>query len=160
MIKPGSSIVRRATTADIDAVARLLIQVQDQHVRDYPLVFKDMTIEAASTQAAVDIEAGACAVADVAGVAGFIKWAVHDRPENAYTFAARYVAIDAICVDAACRRKGIGQTLLAWVVERGRELGAQRVQLDTWATNAVAFGAFRKAGFSSYNHRLWRWLDH
>ena len=158
MTDPDPPVIRSATEGDIEAVARLLIQVQDQHVRDYPRMFKPMPMAVAVATVAPDIAAGRYTVADRGGVVGFIKWFIHDRPDSAYTFATRIVAIDAIGVDVTCRRRGIGQSLLAWEIERGRVAGVERVQLDSWGLNTGAHAAFEKAGFTAYNFRFWRLL--
>jgi ribosomal protein S18 acetylase RimI-like enzyme len=151
-------VIRTATTEDTAAVARILLQVQDQHVRDYPSIFRSMTKAEAEKLIAGDVEAGSCLVHQSDAVDGFLRWVVQERPENAYVYASRLVVVDQIGVDERCRRRGIGCALLAWVVERGRGLGAQRVQLDSWAANTAAHGAFRKAGFSVYNLRFWKQL--
>jgi ribosomal protein S18 acetylase RimI-like enzyme len=155
----GGSIVtiRPAQAGDVPALARLLIQVHEQHVREHPRVFRPIGFESAKLQVAAEVEAGLCAVHESQALDGMVKWSVQDRPETIYTHAARIVVIDQIVVDVAARRGGIGQRLLAWVVDRAREAGASRVQLDTWATNAPALAAFRKAGFVPIVHRQSLW---
>lgn len=151
-------MIRRAQAADAPAVARLVIQVHDQHVREHPMIFRPIGIEDASLHVAAEIEAGLCAVHETEAIDGMVKWSVQDRSETMYTHAARFAVIDQIVVDAATRRRGIGQRLLGWVLDRAREAGASRVQLDTWATNTMALAAFRKAGFTPFTHRQWRWI--
>ena len=57
-------LVRAARLDDAEAMARLLVQVQEQHVRDYPSVFRAMPIAVAAELSAADIAAGICAVAE------------------------------------------------------------------------------------------------
>ena len=151
-------MIRIAQSTDLAAIARLLVQVQDQHLAEYPHVFRAMTLLQAQAEIAAALAAGSYIVHEDDRVSGFAKWLVQDRPETAYTTAVRIVQIDQIGVDAGRRRQGIGQQLLEWVVQRARGLGAHRVQLDTWESNVIAHGAFRTAGFVPYHRRLWRLL--
>jgi hypothetical protein len=100
-------MVRVAAPDDANAVARLLVQVQSQHVRDYPSIFRPMTEAEAAEAIGTDLQAGAYAVRESASVDGFVKWVVHDRPENPFLFAVRSVIIDQIGVDSQARRRGI-----------------------------------------------------
>jgi ribosomal protein S18 acetylase RimI-like enzyme len=152
-------MIRRATSDDVPAVARILVRVHAQHVLEHPLVFRPMSEAQALRVIVPHVDEGRYAVHLDEAVDGFVRWLIHDRPETPYSHPARIAVIDEIGVAEGRRRQGIGQALLAWVSERAREAGAQRVQLDTWATNASALGAFHKAGFSIYTHRLWRPLQ-
>jgi len=151
---PELPVIRYAISDDVPALARLLVQVHAQHVLEYPRVFKPMSEEHAKQIIVPHVHEGRYAVHAAERIDGFVRWQIHDRAETSYVHAARIVFIDEIGVAEVRRRQGIGQALLAWVGERAREAGAQRVQLDTWATNARALGAFQKAGFSIYTHRL------
>jgi ribosomal protein S18 acetylase RimI-like enzyme len=151
-------MIRRAESSDVAAIARLLVQVQDQHVADYPAIFHAMSVAQAEAEITSHVASGFYAVHEDAVISGFVKWLVHDRPESSFTKAVRIVQIDQIAVDHGHRRQGIGQQLLAWVCERARESGAQRVQLDAWEANIAAQAAFRKSGFETYHHRLCKML--
>ena len=149
-------MIHCATGDDVSAIARILMQVHAQHAREHPQVFKPMSEQQAMQILDLQVHEGRYAVHLADAVDGFVRWQVVDRPETPYVRAARIVAIDEIGVADGHRRQGVGQALLAWVGERAREAGAQRLQIDTWATNSRALGAFQKAGFSICTHRLWQ----
>lgn len=50
-------------------------------------------------------------------------------------------------VRASHRRGGIGSKLLAAVLEKGRNDGLTRVELDVYASNTAAIALYEKAGF-------------
>ncbi len=55
--------------------------------------------------------------------------------------------LSALAVDPAERRRGIARRLLAWVYERARAGGFDRVTLHVWADNAVAQRLYRRENF-------------
>ncbi len=50
-------------------------------------------------------------------------------------------------------RRGIGRTLLGWVVDRVREQGAQTLFLEVGADNAAARSLYAQAGFAEVGRR-------
>jgi ribosomal-protein-alanine N-acetyltransferase len=55
--------------------------------------------------------------------------------------------IENVVVAVGMRRKGIGDLLLARVVERARERGAARLMLEVRASNAAAIALYKKHAF-------------
>lgn len=67
------------------------------------------------------------------------------------TFAARpLLNIHDIVTRAGRRGQGIGQALLAWAAQRGRELGCCKLTLEVLSNNTRALAAYERAGFAPY----------
>ena len=56
--------------------------------------------------------------------------------------------IEDVFVRASARRAGVGDALVALAVERARERGARRIELDTNEENAAALALYERHGFS------------
>ncbi len=56
--------------------------------------------------------------------------------------------LEDLFVAQAARRRGVGEALLTLALERARERGSRRIELDTWETNKPALALYRRFGFS------------
>jgi ribosomal protein S18 acetylase RimI-like enzyme len=59
--------------------------------------------------------------------------------------------LEDLFVEDAARRHGLGEAMVNAAVERARERGCRRVELDTNETNAPAVALYERLGFSSYS---------
>jgi ribosomal protein S18 acetylase RimI-like enzyme len=58
--------------------------------------------------------------------------------------------LEDLYVDEAVRRHGLGEALVNAAVERARERGCHRIELDANEANAPAMALYERLGFSSY----------
>ncbi len=87
-------------------------------------------------------------------VLGYARCVLKDTPINPFVFPQRSLYLDQICVREARRDRGIGRALVAAVFDRARDLGANRVRLDTAYDNQRAQAFFRHLGFRQ-GHLHW-----
>ena len=67
------------------------------------------------------------------------------------TFAAKpLLNIHDIVTRAERRGQGVGQALLGWAEQRGRELGCCKLTLEVLTNNTRALAAYERAGFGPY----------
>jgi len=155
---PDPAPVRKATTDDYEAVARLNRQVQTWHAEAYPMVFRPTSPEtltaAAFEELLVADEMTVLVALSGVDVIGYLTARLVERPDTPYTYARRVLYIDQICVDQAARRTGAGRSLVESALELADEQGISRVELDTWASNADARAFFESLGFGAHNIRL------
>jgi len=152
--------IRSATPKDSLTLSALCRDVQNLHAERHPRVFKmpqsddfaveffDETLASAEFTAYIAEEDGR--------PLGYILCRMVDRPENAFTHAARYLFIDQISVRPNAQRKGIGTALLKKAEELARELGLSKLQLDFWDFNLEAHNCFEKFVFEKFNYRFWK----
>ena len=67
-----------------------------------------------------------------------------------------YGYIDQMAVTQEYRRGGVGEKLLAAIVEWFRSNGIRRLELGTEATNEIGNSFWRKHGFKVYSHTLYK----
>ncbi|MDQ7827701.1 MAG: GNAT family N-acetyltransferase [Armatimonadota bacterium] len=68
----------------------------------------------------------------------------------------RILYVDDLVTDAACRSRGYGKALLAWLVQRAREHGCRTLELDSAVQRSDAHRFYLANGMviSSYHFRL------
>ena len=101
---------------------------------------------------------------DKSGELYFIEYKFTDnfRPIGDVTFSENDLPI--VIGDISCRNKGIGKKVLSCLVERGRELGFERMYVkEIYDFNKVSQKCFEAVGFSPYEktekgHRYMRVL--
>jgi GNAT superfamily N-acetyltransferase len=154
--------VRKATPNDSLLLSTLCKDVQGLHARGYPDIFKppqsdDFAVsffEEMQVDPAISIF-----IAEENGEAfGYILCKLIEHPENPITFARRYLLVDQISVRPAAQGRGVGTALIQQAELLAKELGVQRIQLDSWDFNIKAHGFFERLGFQKFIFRFWRHL--
>ena len=149
--------IRAATNADAPALVFLNADVQALHAQALPWRFKPPGAYTPADVEALLARPGHFALlADVDGApAGYIVAEIVSRPETGRHHPHAMIYVHEISVREALRRRGVGRALLDAVSARGRELGIERVALDTWTFNEGALAFFKAYGLTPYNVRLW-----
>ena len=141
-------LIRRATSADIPDLLRLLVQVCDVHAGIRPDIFKPggvkytesgllalLADEASPIWCAVEEERflGYC----------FCQW--KEYRDSSVMIDRRELYIDDLCVDEAARGKGVATALFRHVTAKARAAGADFVTLNVWHGNS-ALNFYEKMG--------------
>ena len=151
-------MIRHAQRTDLEAIATLLAAVQNQHAHEHPQLFKrvvpaDMHSVVAAAFDRTDVFHIVCE--EPFGIVGYALVEPRQRPENSFTFPDSYLHVDQVCVSSEHRRRGHAKALLDWCKNYALSKGMQRVQLETWHTNALGQAAFAKCGFKPFMTRSW-----
>ena len=153
--------IRRATPADLDALASLRPVVHDKHARAHPENFKVSEHGAARREADAWLAQPntyvLLALQDGEPI-GYLRAEVFDRPERELMHARRMLYFDQIAVKESARGEGHGKRLIAAGVDLARDLGIGIVELDVYAFNAEARAFFISQGFEPQRERLCRML--
>lgn len=150
-------LVRFARESDLAAVNRLRRQVNELHVAGKPEVFKPGFCKELEEYVFVVLRDPDkdLVVAEQDGViCGFAILHAVVRPETPYMKERRYLDVDEFCVDAACRRQGVGTALVGFLSELGRARGYERLELNMWEFNRDALAFYEAVGFSTYRRYM------
>ena len=130
--------VRLAGPDDIDVVARLLTEFRDHEGRDWP---PDESIRAGVERLMPRDDTEYLLGGDPpAGVVQLrYRWGVWWDAEDCN--------VEDVFVRADARGSGLGRELVSAAVDRARERGCRRMELDTAHDNAAAQGLYRSLGF-------------
>jgi ribosomal protein S18 acetylase RimI-like enzyme len=152
--------IRQATPADNLLLSSLCMDVQSLHAEHHPDIFRVPQNEEFAKFFFEDALADSTTrifIAEEEGQAlGYILCKLIERQENPFTFAMRFLMIDQISVRPASRGQGVGAELLQQADVFAKELGLQRIQLDSWDFNVHAHRFFERQGFTKFNYRFWR----
>jgi ribosomal protein S18 acetylase RimI-like enzyme len=135
--------VRLAGEADADHVARLMAAFRDWWGRDEPT---DDQLAVGVARLLVDPHTEfLLAEPDAARPAGLCQL----RYRYGLWYDAPDCWLEDMYVDADARGRGIGRALGDAAIERARERGCRRVQLDVNEANPEALALYRRLGFDS-----------
>lgn len=138
-------LIRRMEQKDFGAVHRLMEQLHGLHVQNRPDVYRDADPLSENEFSTLVEDTGKIGlVAELDGaVAGFCD-AVMKQPQDPLLQPVKTAYLDDICVDEACRHRGVGKALMQAMEKAAREEGAETLSLTVWSFNrnaAVFYGA-------------------
>ena len=130
--------VRVAGPGDVDVVARLLTEFREHEGRDWPpLESIRAGVERLMPRDDTEFLLGGDPPAGI----------VQLRYRYGVWWDAEDCNVEDVFVSADARGSGLGRELVSFAIERARERGCRRMELDTGADNAAAQGLYRSLGF-------------
>ena len=143
--------VRRAIPADLEAVVRLLYEVQEVHAQGRPHIFVRGGRKYSDSELlrifADDRRPVLVAVQD-GQVRGYAFCIYEETPAGSSLLPMKTLYIDDLCVDESCRGRHIGSRLYHAALNMARERGCDRVTLNVWSLNTGAMRFYEKCGLS------------
>ncbi len=131
-----------AEPAEADSVARLLIAFRDWYGRDDPPdeAFHDGVRRLIGRD---DTEYVLAAAGDEPGGVAQLRY------RHGVWMDAEDCWLEDLFVRDEDRRKGLGEALIAKTIERARERGCGRIELDVSESNRAAWALYERMGFSA-----------
>jgi ribosomal protein S18 acetylase RimI-like enzyme len=130
--------VRVAGPDDIDVVARLLTEFREHEGRDWPPEEAIRAgVERLMPRGDTEYLLGGDPPAGIVQLR--YRWGVWWDAEDCN--------VEDVFVSADARGSGLGRELVTFAIERARERGCRRLELDTADDNAAAQGLYRSLGF-------------
>jgi ribosomal protein S18 acetylase RimI-like enzyme len=131
-------VIRVATPADAAVVAELLADFRDHEGRDWPT----LELIRAGVERLIGRDDGEFLLGGdpPAGV-------VQLRYRYGVWWDAEDCCVEDVFVRADARGSGLGRELVSAAIDRARERGCRRMELDTAADNAPAQALYRSLGF-------------
>lgn len=144
-----STLIRRAAAADLDAVVKLLYEVQEVHAKGRP----DLFIRGGrkySNEEVLQIFSDPkrpVLVAERDGkVVGYAFCIFEQTPPSSSLQPMKTLYLDDLCVDEACRGRHVGTALYEAVLALAKESGCDRVTLNVWSLNDSAMRFYEQRG--------------
>ena len=148
---------RLATESDLPRVNELRAQVSELHAAARPDFFRpgfpDFLADFVHTIFAD--ERKHILVAERAGeIVAFAVLAEIETPEMPHKPARRFLEVDELGVDEACRHQGVGRAFFEGIKSFARERGYDRIELNMWEFNEDALKFYEAVGFSTYRRYM------
>lgn len=156
-------MIRKAESRDIPAILGLLRQVNDVHADGRP----DLFVHGHTKYGAQELE-GILADADSpvfvsedgdGRIEGYSFSRISRHPEGGHLRPHISLYIDDICVDAACRRRGVGRRIYEYTEAFARSMGCHNVTLNVWAANPGARSFYESLGLREQKTTLEKIFD-
>ena len=148
-IKEALMQIRLAQTQDIPALLKLLRQILQVHHVGRPDLFRAVG-EKYRAEELEDILRDASRpifVAEEDGAVVGYAFCVYKEAKNHSSLMDRKVLyVDDLCVDEACRGKGVGTVLYEHVLSVAKQEHCYSVELNVWACNESAIRFYEKCG--------------
>ena len=141
--------IYRANSSHIPGLIRLLYQVGDVHHRIRPDLFRSGAIKYTETdlEALLAEESSPVFVAEEDGsVLGYCFCQLREYRDSTVLTDRKEIYIDDLCVEEACRGRGIARALYGYVTDWAKEIGCTYVTLNVWQGNENAMKFYEKMG--------------
>lgn len=141
-------MVRKAEKRDIDAIVKLLHQVNMVHYEKRPDLFKPYTTkyDEQELEALLDDDSKPIFVYDDGEVLGHAFCQISEVKNHRLLQDAKTLYIDDICVEETARGRHIGQSLYEYVRDYARSIGCYNITLNVWEGNDSALSFYRSMG--------------
>ncbi len=140
--------IRKATSADIDGLAKLLLEVQKIHSDVRPDLFvagaRKYTDD--ELKKILQDDSKPIFVATVEDVIAGYAFCVISIPDSHTLQPIKSLYIDDLCVDETFRGHHIGVELYNYVVDYAKKIDCYNVTLNVWADNKNAVAFYEKIG--------------
>lgn len=139
--------IRPAQNSDSSAISALLSQIVEVHYAVRPDIFRPCP-QQESSDFCEDADAPVfVAVDEQENVVGCLWCVISRQRDNSMKADRDWLVIDDLCVDARCRRKGIGRKLVDFAVRFARREGLPRIELNVYEDNLGAVKFYERYGF-------------
>lgn len=138
-----------AENRHIPGLIRLLYQVGGVHHQIRPDLFRSGAIKYTETdlEALLAEESSPVFVAEEAGeVLGYCFCQLREYRDSTVLTDRKEIYIDDLCVEEACRGRGIARALYGYVTDWAKEIGCTYVTLNVWQGNENAMRFYEKMG--------------
>jgi len=153
-------MIRQATMEDYDGLCAVLDQVDAQHRKALPQVFRDPGEPARSRAyiASIVEDENACLwIAErEEQIIGMLHVSIRETRDNPILVPRRYAVIENLAVAAGHRRKGIASALMQAANRWALGKGIRQIELHVWEFNEGARAFYTKRGYRTASRRLWR----
>ncbi|MBE6950128.1 MAG: GNAT family N-acetyltransferase [Ruminococcaceae bacterium] len=142
-------LIRRAETADIPEILRLLVQVCNVHAAIRPDIFKlDGQKYTASELAEIlaDERRPVWCALEEGKFLGYCFCQWEEYRDSTVSTDRKELYIDDLCVDEAARGQGVATALYRHVTAWAKSEGANFITLNVWCGNDSAYRFYEKMG--------------
>ena len=145
-------MIRKAELKDIEAIGRILCQVNDVHAKGRPDIFiegkrkfNDEELKEILSNDELEFyvyeEDEVCAYACIE---------MHEYPKSENRHARKEIYVEDLCVDEKYRHQGIATKLLDYISELGKQRGCDALTLNVWACNKGAEAFYKIYGMQPF----------
>lgn len=149
--------IRNARQADYESLAPLFRQVHDLHVHLRPDLYRENQnpvgkelFESQLNDAKQHIFVAAIG----SEIIGVVVAKEEEITENPFVKARKLLLVDSLCISGTQRRMGIGKILMHYVIDFGKSIMADAIELTVLEKNASAISFYESIGMTTKNTKM------
>ena len=141
--------IRFAQNQDIPGLIKLLYQVGDVHHQIRPDIFRSGAIKYTEPELEAilaDENSPIFVMVEKETVLGYCFCQIREYRGSTVLTDRKEIYIDDLCVEEACRGRGIARALYGYVTDWAKKIGCTYVTLNVWQGNDNAMKFYEKMG--------------
>ncbi|WP_166243163.1 GNAT family N-acetyltransferase [Paenibacillus turpanensis] len=152
-----NSIIREAILSDYHEVARLVAQIHEIHVKERPDIYAPDPCPMSNdyfNKLLVDQKSKLFVVVVEDKVVGYSVLRINLPPNRQIYRSRKYISIDDFCIDEKYRNNGLGKELMNYILDFGKGVSAQCIELGVSEFNKDAIRFYESMGLTTRSRRM------
>ena len=149
--------IRNADRSDYESLLPLFRQVHELHVCARPdlyLVNSTPVGQEVFESQLVDDQQHIFVANIGIEIVGIVVMKEEEITENSFVKAGKVLVINSLCVAETQRNKGIGKRIMQYVIEFGRSLKVDRIELGVLEKNSPAIEFYQSIGMTTKSRKM------
>lgn len=149
--------IRSATQADYESLLPLFRQIHDLHVCWRPDLYKknDTPVGQELFESQLnDVKQHMFVALMDSEIIGVAVTKEEDITENPFVTARKILLIDSLCISETQRSKGVGKRLMSFVINFGKSLKVDSIELSVLEKNASAISFYESIGMTTKSRKM------
>jgi len=141
--------IRKAASADIPQILKLLVQVNMVHHNGRPDLFRGPATKYSEHELKTllrDKTRPVFVCMDEKALLGYAFCILKEVSDNQLLEDCKTLYVDDLCVDETCRSSGVGKALMTHAVQFAKDCGCHNVTLNVWSFNEPAMRFYQSLG--------------
>jgi diamine N-acetyltransferase len=149
--------IRNANQNDYESLLPLFRQIHELHVNIRPDLYRENSTpvghEYFESQLA-DVKQAIFVATKGNEIVGFVVTKEEEITENPFVRARKVIVINSLCVAETERKKGIGNILLNYVIDYGKSLNVDSIELGVSEANSSAIEFYESNGMTTKSRKM------
>lgn len=149
--------IRSATQADYESLLPLFRQIHDLHVCERPDLYRENHFPVGKElfeNQLNDVKQHIFVAVKGIEIIGVAVTKEEDITENPFVNARKILLIDSLCILETQRSKGVGKRLMSFVIDFGKSLKVDSIELSVLEKNASAIVFYEAIGMSTKSRKM------
>jgi ribosomal protein S18 acetylase RimI-like enzyme len=149
--------IRNANQNDYDSLLPLFRQIHELHVNIRPDLYRENSTPVAQEyfeSQLADVKQAIFVATKGNEIVGFVVTKEEEITENPFVRARKLLVINSLCVAETERKKGIGNILLNYVIDYGKSLNVDSIELGVSEANSSAIEFYESYGMTTKSRKM------
>jgi diamine N-acetyltransferase len=149
--------IRNANQNDYESLLPLFRQIHELHVNIRPDLYRENSTPVAQEyfeSQLADVKQAIFVATKGNEIVGFVVTKEEEVTENPFVRARKLLVINSLCVAETERKNGIGNILLNYVIDYGKSLNVDSIELGVSEANSSAIEFYESNGMTTKSRKM------